>query len=449
MHVAMVGTGYVGLVSGACLAAIGHSVACVDADPVRVDLLSRGECPIHEDGLDRLIREGMAAGRLGATTDLAAAMDGAQVVIVAVGTPSLDGRIDLSAVEAAAHQVGLALRGRRDRPVVAVKSTVVPGTTATLVRRALEEASGGRAGREFGLAMNPEFLSQGSAVTDFLHPDRIVVGEWDPRSGELMAELYRPLAAPLLRMGLAEAEMVKYAANSLQALLISYANQIAALCEALPGADHRRVMAAVHLDRMLDGPEGRRAGATRFLMGGIGFGGSCFPKDLQALTVFAHRLGVPVPLIAAISAVNAVRPAQALHLLSSRLGGLFERRVAVLGLTFKPGTDDLRESPGLKLIDRLRRHGAEVLAHDPLPQARTRARDAGLPVADRVEDALAGANAVIIATAWPQYRQLAWSALGEVVVLDGRNLLDGLDLPASLQVVRMGAGPVSPEVPTP
>lgn len=444
MHVAMVGSGYVGLVSGACLAAIGHRVVCVDANPARIEMLSRGQSPIHEEGLDQLIRDGLGNGHLGVTTHLPAALDGARLVVIAVGTPNIDGRVDLSAVEAASRQIGASLRGRRDRPVVAVKSTVIPGTTATRVRQWLEEASGGRAGRDFGLAMNPEFLSQGSAVADFLHPDRIVVGELDAASGDLLAELYAPLSAPLLRLGLTEAEMVKYAANSLQALLISYANQIAALCEATPGTDHARVMAAVHLDRMLDGPEGRRAGATRFLMGGIGFGGSCFPKDLQALTIYAHRLGVPVPLVAAISAVNAIRPAQIVNLLSSAMGGLFERRVAVMGLTFKPGTDDLRESPALALIERLRRHGAEVLAHDPLPEARQRARSHGVAVTDSAEEALAGTDGAILATAWPEYRALDWRELAPPVVLDGRFLLDGLDLPETVRVIRVGAGPSSP-----
>ncbi|MGE5515229.1 MAG: UDP-glucose dehydrogenase family protein [Bacteroidota bacterium] len=443
MHVAMVGSGYVGLVTGACLAAIGHRVVCVDADPARVDRLSRGQSPIHEDGLETLIRDGMSVGRLAATDTLAAAMDGAQAVMVAVGTPNVDGRVDLTAVETACRQIGTLLRGRRDRPVVVVKSTVIPGTTATRVRQWLEETSGGRAGRDFGLAMNPEFLSQGSAVADFLHPDRIVVGALDRASGDAVAELYRPLSAPLLRMSLTEAEMAKYAANGLQALLISYANQIAALCEATPDADHARVMASVHLDRMLDGPDGKRAGATRFLMGGIGFGGSCFPKDLQALTIYAHRLGVPAPLVAAVSAVNAIRPAQILHLLSAELNGLYERRIAVLGLTFKPGTDDLRESPALALIDRLRRHGAHVRAHDPLPAARHKASGLGIPVAESAEDALSGAEGAIIATAWPEYRTLDWRAAAPMVVVDGRFLLDGLDVPETLRVIRVGAGPVS------
>lgn len=444
LSVAIVGTGYVGLVTGACLAAIGHCVICIDADPDRAQTVARGDTPIHEEGLPQLVRDGIGSGRLCATADLAAGIADAKIIIVAVGTPAHDGHMDLSAVEAAARQIGAALRGRSDRPVVVVKSTVAPGTTDTLVRRAIEAESGGAAGELFGLAMNPEFLSQGSAVSDFLHADRIVIGEWDAPSGDVLAALYRPLSAPILRMSLRDAEMVKYAANGLQALLISYANQIAGLCEATRGTDHARIMAAVHLDRMLDGPDGGRAGATRFLMGGIGFGGSCFPKDLLALAAYGHRLGVPLPLIEAITAVNAARPAQVLNLLAARLDGLFERRIAVLGLTFKPGTDDLRDSPAVNLIRRLAGRGAEVRAHDPLAQARAHARMAGLPVFDSVEAAISGADAIIIATAWPEYRALDWpelaSTLRTPLVLDGRRVLEGLELPRWLRVIRIGVG---------
>jgi len=449
MPVAIVGTGYVGLVTGACLAAIGHSVICIDADPRRAEAVARGETPIHEDGLPELVREGAHAGRLTATADLAAGIDGARIILIAVGTPSEDGRIDLSAVELAARQIGGAIRGRSDFPVVVVKSTVVPGTTDTLVRRAIEIESGGRAGELFGLAMNPEFLSQGSAVQDFMSADRIVIGEWDKSSGDAVEQMYRALPAPILRMSTRDAEMAKYAANGLQATMISYANQIAALCEAIPGTDQRNVMAALHLDRMLDGPEGARAGATRFLMGGIGFGGSCFPKDLQALAAHGRRLGVPLPLIEAVSVVNNVRPAQALNLLAEATGGIFEKRIAILGLAFKPGTDDLRESPAIKLITRLRARGAEVRAHDPLPAARKRAREADLPVVDTVEAAASGADAIIIATAWPEYRALDWARLAALlrtpVVLDGRFVLDGIELPRWLRVIRIGVGEASRE----
>lgn len=443
--VAVVGTGYVGLVTASCLAAIGHRVTCVDADAARIAVVAKGEAPFHEAGLPELVKDGIATRRLTATTDLAGAVATARVIVVAVGTPSVEGDIDLSAVETACRQIGTALAGRDDYPVVAIKSTVVPGTTDTLVRRTLEAAGGGRAGTLFGLAMNPEFLSQGSAVRDFVEADRIVIGEFDRRSGDALAALYRPFPAPLLRMGLRDAEMVKYAANGLQATLISYANQIAALCEAVPGTDHTRVLAAVHLDRMLDGPDGQRAGATRFLMGGIGFGGSCFPKDLQALAGYGRRLGVELPLIEAVIAVNALRPTQTVNRLAEALDGLFEKRVAVLGLTFKPDTDDLRDSPSLAIIRRLASRGAVVIVHDPLPAVRARAAQLGLAVADTADAAMTSADAAIIATAWKDYNALDWPAMAarmrNPTVLDGRGVLAGLDPPPWLRLLRVGTGP--------
>lgn len=453
MRVAVIGTGYVGLVTGACLASIGHRIVCVDSDSERAAMVARGETPIIEDGLPELVKDGLAAGRLSATTDLAQAVWDADVVMICVGTPSVGGSIDLSGIEAASRQIGAALKTRRTAfpttfPIVTVKSTVTPGTTGQVVRRAIEIASNLRAGEDFGLAMNPEFLSQGSAVRDFLLADRIVIGEWDRRSGDALAQLYRPLPAPLLRMGLAEAEMVKYAANGLQATLISYANQIAAICEATPNVDHAQVMAAIHLDRMLDGPDGGRAGATRFLMGGIGFGGSCFPKDLVALSAHARAVGADPVLIDAVSSINTQRPEAALRLMEEAAGGLMGKRIAVLGLAFKPGTDDLRESPALKIARRLLGCGAEVVTHDPLPIVRQRARSQlpdGISVAETAEAALTGADAAIIATAWPEYRTWDWAAFADrmrsPILVDGRNLLDGIELPHRLRVLRPGIGP--------
>lgn len=447
MRVAIVGTGYVGLVTGACLASVGHRVTCIDSDRDRAAMVARGETPMVENGLPELVKDTVANGRLSATADLAGGVAGAQVVMICVGTPATaDGAVDLAGVDTAARQVGLALVERDDFPVVTVKSTVTPGTTDTLVRRAVETATNRRAGEDFGLAMNPEFLSQGSAVRDFLDADRIVVGAWDQRSGDILADLYRPFPARLLRMAPREAEMVKYAANGLQATLISYANQIAAICEAVPGVDHAEVMRAVHLDRMLDGPGGDRAGAVRFLTGGIGFGGSCFPKDLLALAEFARRSRVPAPLIEAVGAVNAGRIDTVARRLEAEIGPLTGKRVTVLGLAFKPGTDDLRESPGLRLARRLLGCGAAVTVHDPLPIVRQRARTM-LPkevsVADGAEPALTGADAAIIATAWPDYRDWDWTAfaarMSQPVVYDGRLLLDGLDLPRWLRIIRTGA----------
>jgi UDPglucose 6-dehydrogenase/GDP-mannose 6-dehydrogenase len=443
LTVAIIGTGYVGLVTGACLAASGHRVTCVDRDSGRVAALAAGETPIHEEGLPDLLRQGRERGLLAATTQTHDAVKDADVVLIAVGTPLRDGTIDLQAVAAATCEVGRALRHHDGYPVVAIKSTVVPGTTEGMVRSILEHEAGRKVGDRLGLAVNPEFLSQGSAVRDFLAADRIIIGQADQRSGDVMAALYHSTPAPVLRLTLTEAEMAKYAANALQAMLISFANQIAGLCEALPGADHRAVMRATHLDRMLAGPDGSRAGATAFLMGGIGFGGSCFPKDLAALSSWAWERGVEVPLVDATLTINARRPRQVVDLLTTQTGPLAGKRIAVLGLAFKPGTDDLRESPALSLLRLLATSGAVGIGHDPLPEVRDNARRLhAVEVAETAAEALSGADGAIIATAWPEYRDLDWSRMATLmrhpVVIDGRFLLSGLALPAGLHVVPVG-----------
>ncbi|WP_142847690.1 UDP-glucose/GDP-mannose dehydrogenase family protein [Telmatospirillum sp. J64-1] len=452
MKVAIIGTGYVGLVTGACLTARGHDVICVDVDEQRVSALNRAETPIHEPGLPRLIEQGVASGQLAATTDLAAAVRRSDLSLICVGTPSSGGHIDLSLVQTAARQIGEALRGHDKWHVVTVKSTVVPGTTGGLVRQTLEQASGKTAGRDFGLAMNPEFLSQGSAVRDFMEPDRVVVGALDERSGAMVAEIYESFDCPVLRTGLTNAEMVKYAANSFQATLISFANQIAAICERLPEADESVVMSGVHLDRLLTlaAPDGSpiTAGAARFLKAGIGFGGSCFPKDLVALRHFGRTIGAPTTMLDAVIDTNRNRIGQVCALLEQDLDGLAGRKIAVLGLTFKPDTDDLRESRGLALITRLAEAGAEIRAHDPLPAARRAAADkldGQAVICDSLPDTLAGMDAAVIATAWPDYRDCDWQALSlsmrRPIVLDGRGLLAGQRLPGGMRYRRIGVGP--------
>jgi len=439
----------VGLVTGACLAERGHSVTCLDRDAPRVAAIARGETPFHEPGLPALVSETVATGALAASTDLDAAVRSADVVMLCVGTPAGgDGASDLSALLGAARQVGRAIAAHPGRPVIVVKSTVPPGTTGGPVRQALEEGSGRIAGAGFGLAMNPEFLSQGSAVTDFLNPDRIVIGALDEDAADTVAALYRGFRCPMPRTTLVNAELIKYAANALQATLISYANQIGAICERIEGADERAVMAAVHLDRMLDGPDGSRAGAARFLRAGIGFGGSCFPKDLAALRHIAAERGAPTHLLDGVLATNVARVDEMAQRLDQALGGLEGRRIAVLGLAFKPHTDDLRESPGLRLIAALEARGAHVNAHDPMPAAMEGARAGmvnGTRLCATVEDALGGADAAVIATAWPQYRQLDWPGLAGLmatpVILDGRDLLNGQVLRAPILFHRVGTGP--------
>lgn len=449
MNVAIIGTGYVGLVTGACLAALGHRVVCVDNNPERVAALSKGIPPMHEAGLPELVRDGIDAGRLAASADVAEAVRGADLSMICVGTPSQDGRIDLSLVRQAATQIGEALRGGDGYHVVVVKSTVIPGSTDGLVREAVEAASGRKLGA-FGLCMNPEFLSQGTAVEDFRNPDRIVIGQSDERAGDVLADLYAAFDCPKLRCGLRNAEMIKYAANAFQATLISFANQIAAICEKIPGADEAVVMEGVHLDRNLSVDcDGRRlmAPAVRFLRGGIGFGGSCFPKDLVALRHIARLVGAPTTMLDAVIDTNQSRGVQILDLLEKDLGGLGGRVVSVLGLAFKPDTDDLRESPGLRLIQRLLDKGAVVRGHDPLPLALHHARSAVDPrvtLTAAAEEALAGADAAIIATAWPDYRGWDWPRLGAAmrrpIILDGRNALAGTSLPPEILYRRIGVG---------
>src|SRR5579864_4604005 len=309
MIVSIVGAGYVGLVTGACLASRGHDVRCVDVSEDRISLIRSGKAPFYEPGLEDLLHRCQASGQLSVTTDLAAAMQGSHISLIAVGTPADGEQPDLSYLKTAAGQIGTNLKNASDYHVVAVKSTVVPGTTKNTVKALVEEKSGRKAG-EFGLCMNPEFLREGSAVEDFMNPDRVVIGEFDASSGGVMEALYGSFDCEKLHVSLEEAELTKYASNSLLATLISFANELAALCEATPGADVETVMDGLHLDHrlspMLDGKRVRPAILT-YLRAGIGFGGSCLPKDVNALRSYARRNQVPAPLLDAVMATNTRR----------------------------------------------------------------------------------------------------------------------------------------------
>lgn len=457
----MVGTGYVGLVTGACLADRGHEVACVDADPARVETIRAGRVPFHEPGLQEVVSRALAAGALSATSDLPVAVRGAEVTFVAVGTPTREGRIDLAAVLGACDQIGRALTDGPDRvAVVVVKSTVVPGTTAGPVRDALERSSGRVLGGGLGLAMNPEFLSEGRAVADFMEPDRVVVGASDAATADLLERLYAPFHSAVERMTPTEAELVKYASNTLLATLISFSNEIAAVCEATPGADVERVMDVLHLDRNLsprvDGAL-VRPGILAFLRAGSGYGGSCLPKDTAALRAYAGGLGVATPLLDAAEAVNAARPAAVARLLEDELDeldeldgldGLDGRAVAVLGLAFKPGTDDVRQSPAIALVHALRGRGAEVRAWDPVVRAPVAGLDPSVPVAADVEEALRDVDAAVIATAWPELAELDWERLAGLMagslVFDARNAFADVRWPRALRYRRIGLGRPAP-----
>lgn len=444
MRVCIVGAGYVGLVTGACLADRGHEVVCVDRDPERVRAIEEGRAPFHEPGLDALLARQRT---LRATTDLAEAVRGAELTMIATGTPFDGSRIDLSYVTAAVREVGLALRGDDRYHVVVVKSTVVPGTTDGVVRETLESASGRRVGADLGLGMNPEFLSEGTAVRDFERPDRIVLGGVDERSRDALAELYRGFdGVPVLRTTNATAELVKYASNSLLATLISFSNEIANFAELLPDVDAMEVMRGVHAMRELtvhvDG-QTHTASIASFLSPGCGFGGSCLPKDVSALSAWGAERGAPAPVLDAVLRVNRERPTRVVEMLERELGDLTERTIAVLGLAFKPDTDDVRESPAFPLVAQLLERGARVRAYDPVAGA-SAARVLGPRahvIVDTLEEAVDAADAVVLVTRWDALRVVP-SLLAErdpaPLLIDARRMLEPS---AHVRYAGIGLGP--------
>lgn len=430
MRVSVVGTGYVGLVSGVGLSELGHDITCVDIDQAKVDLINKGVTPIFEEGLEEMLARNVGA-RLRATTDLRSAVLDSELTLVAVGTPFDGEHIDLRYVREAARQIGEALRDKDGYHVVVVKSTVVPGTTSDVVLPVLEEASGKRAGADFGVGMNPEFLAEGAAVADFMAPDRIVLGGIDERSRDALGELYAPFAdATVLRTDTTTAEMIKYTANSLLATMISFSNEIGNLC-ARVGVDVVEAMAGVHLDKRLSPvlADGSRVspGFLSFLAAGCGFGGSCFPKDVKALVAFGRQHDNPMPILDSVISTNNAQPGRMLELLRRQVPDLSGARVVVLGMAFKPGTDDIRESPSLPVTEALLDAGAVVTAYDPVARATAEAH-----FGDRVrftgtlEDAVDAADAILLMTRWKHFERLPelLARRGrDVAVIDGRRLL--------------------------
>lgn len=430
-RISVIGAGYVGLVSGAGLAHVGHDVTCVDVDPARVAAIASGRPPFFEEGLPELLAGVLAAGRFRATTDLASAVRESDFTMLAVGTPFDGSRIDLSSVIAAAEEVGHALRTKTGRHVVIVKSTVVPGTTDQTVRTVLERASGRVVGPDLGLAMNPEFLSEGSAVEDFLRPDRIVVGAGDESTSREVAALYAAFGGvPVLAVNNTTAEMIKYASNAVLATLISFANELGNLCQTLGGVDMADVSRGVSLAGYFR-PEGSTEPVpiTAFLRAGCGFGGSCLPKDVRALVSHGRDAGEPMRLLSAVMEVNDDQPERVIALLQRHFRPLSGVEVAVLGLSFKPGTDDIRESPAVPVLRRLADEGAKVRAYDPLASGAMAARlpGLGLRFADSLDAAIDGAQAVVVLTAWDEFRRLPALARATdrpPVLVDGRRLID-------------------------
>lgn len=431
MKIAIIGTGYVGLVTGACLAYKGHQVTCVDKREGIVATINNMESPIYEPGLEGILQQVVSSGSLKATGDTKAAVEEAAVTIIAVGTPLGEGGIDLGQVKQAAQEIGAALKGKEEYHVVCVKSTVVPTTTDTVVKGILEQFSGKQSG-EFGLAMNPEFLREGNAVADFMLPDRIVIGADDASSLEVMKRVYAGFEVPMVATNLRTAEMIKYTANALLATLISYANEIAGFCEATGDVDVQDVFAAVVLDRRLTpriGEEIICPEVLSYLQAGCGYGGSCFPKDLQALEAYAREKGCNPRLVSATIATNAEQAERIVQRLEGALGSLEGKKTTVLGLAFKPGTDDIRDSPALKIIRGLLAKGAKVSATDPFALERAKALGLqGVTYTEDYEAALRRAEAVLLVTPWRQYVEIPAEKyvllMAHPLVVDCRRALD-------------------------
>ena len=417
MRIAMIGTGYVGLVSGVCFSDFGHDVVCVDKDKAKIEALNRGEGPIYEPGLDDLMHRNVAAGRLSFTDDLGEALAGTDAIFIAVGTPTRrgDGHADLTYVYAAAEEIARTLSGPA---VVVVKSTVPVGTNREVARRIIAA----NPDADFDVASNPEFLREGAAIEDFMRPDRVVVGAESDRARSVLAEVYRPLnirETPVVFTDLESAEMIKYAANAFLAVKITFINEVADLCERT-GADVQAVAKGIGLDGRI-GP--------KFLHAGPGYGGSCFPKDTSALARIGQEASSPMRIVETVIDVNEKRKRDMVEKIRTALDDqLSGRTISVFGVTFKPNTDDMRDAPALTIVPALIGAGARVRVCDPEGQKEGEAMLPGVEWVDDAYDCAAGSDALVLITEWNQFRALSLSRLSESmkgnVLVDLRNVYD-------------------------
>ncbi len=414
MKLTIIGSGYVGLTTGACFAEVGHDVMCVDNNEAKIQTLLDGKIPIYEPGLEDLVTKHVGTGRLRFTTSTEEGVAFGQVVFIAVPTPpQSDGSVDLRFIEKVAREIAAVLK---DYKVIVDKSTVPVKTgekVADTIRRYAPSA-------DFDVVSNPEFLREGCAVDDLLHPDRIVIGANSDRALAIMQKLYEPFVAPVLVTDINSAELIKHAANSFLALKISYINAVSAVCDA-SGADVEKVAEGIGMDKRI---------GRHFLNAGLGYGGSCFPKDLQAFIAISEDLGVPFTLLKEVERINAVQLERFIKAIRESLWVLQEKKIAVWGLSFKPDTDDVRESVAIKLVEKLVAEGAEISAYDPkaADHARTMPIGQKITIMDSPLDAVEGAEALVIATEWPEFASVDFAKVKEKLVsplvFDGRNLLD-------------------------
>ena len=420
MHIAVIGTGYVGLVTGACFAEFGVDVTCVDVDETKIEKLNKGIIPIYEPGLDTVVEKNTKAGRLKFTTDIKAAVEPAQVVFLAVGTPPKeDGSPDMSYYQQAAKDVAEAMNGYK---VLVTKSTVPVGTGKWLRQFVSENVS---QDLEFGVASNPEFLREGAAIEDFMRPDRVVIGSNEERAIEVMKELYRPLyliETPIVITSLEAAELIKYAANAFLATKITFINEVANLCDAI-GCDVHDVARGMGMDNRI---------GRKFLHPGPGYGGSCFPKDTRALTTVADQFGVETRIVDAVIEANERQREAMIPKIEKLVGDVAGKRIGILGLSFKPETDDMRESPAINIIEVLLKRGAAVRAYDPVAMDEAKKVLNGIDYATDEYDAIKDADALVIITEWNQFRALDMERVKSLLkapkIADLRNIYEPEDM---------------------
>ncbi|CAJ37491.1 UDP-glucose dehydrogenase family protein [Methanocella arvoryzae] len=416
MKISIIGTGYVGTVTGTCFAHRGNDVICVDVDPGRINKINQGIPPIYEEGLEELLKE-HAGKNLEATADYDYAITNSDISFICVPTPTdASGKIDLRFIREASRSIGERLKNKSSYHVVVVKSTVVPETTEKVVTPILEQASGKKAGKDFGVGMNPEFLREGKAVYDFMNPDRIVVGADDPMAGEVIRNLYAGYTCPILTADTKTAEMIKYVSNAFLATKISFSNEVGNICKLL-GIDTYKVMEGVGLDARI---------SPHFLRSGLGFGGSCFPKDVKALVGKASEVDYEPILLKTVLEVNERQPLIALRLLKKHVPDLNGKKIAVLGLAFKNDTDDIRESRAIPLIGMLLAEGAVVTAYDPMASEHMKNVYPNISYFSNAGDALDGADACLIATEWGEFGKLngEFGRMKSKIVIDGRRVVN-------------------------
>lgn len=419
MKLAVIGSGYVGLVSGVGLALKGHEIECIDNDPKKVDLINSAKPPIYELGLEEALKK-LVPLKLKASTGLKEAVLNSDASFVCVGTPcDEEGKCNLNAVEAVVKEIGSALKERTSFQIVVVKSTVVPTTTEKIVLPLLEEVSGKKCGKDFGLCMNPEFLREGFALDDFLKPDRIVCGVSDKKTREIMNSIYSPFNSKILFTSFSEAEMIKYASNSFLSTKISFINEIGNLCKKL-GIDTYKVAEGVGMDKRI---------SPFFLNAGIGFGGSCFPKDVKALASKAREVGVGSPLMDSVLKVNESQPLKLIELAKKKTE-LKNKKVGVLGLAFKPGTDDVRESRAIPVITELLKQEAKVLAHDPKAEENMKRIFSGVDYFDSAQKLIDESDVIFVLTEWEHFSKLDFK---DKMVFDGRNIFKNSPKPKNYE----------------